>query len=287
MQSRNSIRAVASGDSDSGKRKPYGTAPIELDLADAVDLTLKIGQEGPFVSLTTLAILAGHTVTSSATTRKISALQAYGLLEKQGPEQYALTDLGKSIVFPRSGQAAMEAKKAAFLNVGKYSLVYQQNKGKLLPADEFLKNIFEQDGNIPREYSERWVEAFKSGARVAGLLHDRGAGRIQISDSPVMPSEPPSLESPRASPEATSAPERIPDRPNPLAPQAIQHQEVLRKSSSGHFTSIELSNGQRAEFSVPDHLSAKDANKLKRAIDGLKAIIESMIAESDTHIDSA
>jgi hypothetical protein len=284
MQTRNTVRVVSSGDADSGRRKPYGTAPIELDLSDAIDLTLKIGKEGPLVSLTTLAILAGHTVTSSATTRKISALQSYGLLEKQGSEQFALTDLGKSIVFPRSGQAAMEAKKEAFLNVSKYNLVYQQNKGKLLPADEFLKNIFEQDGKIPREYSERWVEAFKSGARVAGLLHDRGAGRIQISDSPIMPSEPPILESTKSAVVAPAL-ERAPIRQASPEEQGSRSVANFRKPSSGHFTCIELSDGQHAEFSVPDHLTAKDANKLKRALDGLKAIIESMISEpvSETH----
>lgn len=45
----------------------------------------------------------------------------------------------------------------------------------------------------------------------------------------------------------------------------------------GHVSKIALSGGREAVFSIPDQLSARDAQKIKGALQGLSAIIDSMV----------
>jgi hypothetical protein len=285
MQTTSTLRVAVAPKSAPAKRIPYGTAPLELDLAKACELVIKLGKEGNSVGLDTFAVIAGNTTSSSALWRKISALQAYGLVEKTGSQVVTLTALGRSIAFPRSVQAETDAKKTAFLGVSKYNLVFQQHKGKLLPADEFLRNIFEQDGKVPRDYSEAWVAAFKSGARAAGLFHDRGDGRIQLSENQPIVGDSPLAAVPSASLIAALEPEPALVRDGSSADYRFVSRSVAAPpdlssvSAMGHFTRIELSDHQRAEFSIPDRLTVRDAQKLKKAIEGLKSIIDSMVAD--------
>jgi len=165
-------------------KRPYGKAPLELDLPQAVDVLVRIAQEGRSFSASKLAVVLGNTITSSAFTRKIRSLSVYGLLNEQAG-QFTLTDLALAIIWPRSPQAQVEAKKQAFLKVEHFTFLFNQHKGKLLPADEFLRNILEQERGIPRDVSRVWVKQFKDGAGAAGLFHNRGDGKIQIAESPI------------------------------------------------------------------------------------------------------
>ena len=281
MEPKNTVKA---GERGREKRLPYGTAPLALDLSQAIALTARIGQEGRPVPAARLAVLMGNTVSSSAFPKKVRALSSYGLLGYEAGDQCALTELGLMIASPRSPQAAAEARKQAFLNVSQYDSVFQQHKGKLLPADEFLRNIFEQDEKIPREYSQHWVNGFKEGARTAGLLHDRGDGRIQISDTPLAgdPVPPRAVLPPEVPIERDDAREDYPA--NGLSAPAARNvgpPNPAMMGASGHCTRIELSDGRRAEFSIPDKLTLRDAQRLKKALDGVAVIIDSMVSEED------
>ena len=266
-----------------GKRLPYGTAPLGLDLAQAIALTTRIGQEGPNLPETKLGILMGNTVSSSAFPKKIRALYSYGLLEPAGTGRYALTELGLTIASPRSPQSAADARRLAFLSVTEYNLVFQQHNGKLLPADEFLRNIFEQDGKIPREYSQQWVDGFKDGARTAGLFHDRGDGRIQLSDTPLIDEPPPPRPAaPLDAPiERDLVREDYPTGNGFSTPTARNTPSPATIGASGHYSRIDLSDGRRAEFSIPDKLTSRDAQRVKKALEGVAVIIDSMVSEED------
>lgn len=269
------------------ERRPYGKAPLEFSLRGAVEVVSKIALEGKSLSESRLAIVLGNTVTSSSFTRKIRTLTSYGLLVEQPGVQFGLTDLALAIALPRSVQAQAEAKKQAFLKIEQFNLLFNQHKGKLLPADEFLRNILEQEGGVPRDFSEVWVKHFKESARAAALFYSRGDGKIQIAESPVHN-------------DLSASP--LDDRPNEKENarlqvssedkiQVAESVEVVRQASvqqqpqsqqittSGHYTRIDLSDGRRAEIIIPDKLTGKDANKLKRALEGIAVIIESMVSE--------
>ena len=103
-------------------------------------------------------MILGNPITSSAFTRKLRALTSYGLLAEEAQAHVALTGLAMAMLLPRSSQAQAEAKKQAFLKIEQFALLFNQHKSKLLPADEFLRNILEQESGIPREVSQTWVK---------------------------------------------------------------------------------------------------------------------------------
>jgi len=61
----------------------------------------------------------------------------------------------------------------------------------------------------------------------------------------------------------------------PVAPTLISLE------ASGHLTKIELSGGRYAAFTIPDHLTNRDAQRLKGALLGLSQIIDSMVDEDE------
>lgn len=262
------------------EKRPYGKAPLEMDFPQAVDAVNRIAQEGRSVDESKLAIVLGNTITSSAFTRKLRSLSAYGLLAEQTGGQFALTDLALAIALPRSPQSQIEAQKQAFLKVEQFAFLFSQHKGKLLPADEFLRNILEQESGIPRDMSQEWVKHFKDGARAAGLFHSRGDGKIQISESPVSSSEVVSA--------LQSQPIERSDGPASLdgdgghslvESRSVEPSQPRAIPASGHCTRIDLSDGRRAEIIIPGRLTARDAQKLQKALDGVRVIIESMVLE--------
>jgi len=268
MDEKNAVAKTSQ--SKSKEKRPYGKAPLELDLTQALEAVSKIAQEGKSMSESKLAVILGNTITSSAFTRKLRALSVYGLLEEAPGAQFVLTDLALAIVLPRSPQSQMEAKKRAFLKIDQFNFLFNQHKGKLLPADEFLRNILEQECGIPRDDSAVWTKQFKDGARAAGLFHNRGDGKVQISESPVsevaiLPAEGP-----------TDGEE---EARNPFATRSAEPPPPWSIGASGHCTKIDLSDGRRAEINIPDRLSTRDAQKLQRALEGIKVIIESMVSE--------
>jgi len=268
-------------------RRAYGKSPLDLDLPHAIEAMNKIAQAGRSMSKSKLAIVLGNTVTSSAFARKIRALSSYGLIGEQPDGQFALTDLALAIALPRSPDGQMEAKKHAFLRIEQFAFLFNQHKGKLLPADEFLRNIIEQEFGIPRDTSDVWVRQFKSGAREAGLFHIRSDGKTSIAEStmfadgaPVSSSTPAPSPPPPDNPEETN--NELEGEGVRWFEQRLQQPLVSERrstSASGNYTRIDLSDGRRAEISIPDKLNAKDAEKLKRALQGIAVIIDSMVCD--------
>jgi hypothetical protein len=276
MDSKNATVRVFPGKST--KKRPYGKAPLELDLPQALEAVGRISQEGKSLPESKLALVLGNTITSSAFTRKVRSLSAYGLLVDQTGGQFALTDVALAIAQPRSLLAQADAKKEAFLKIEQFAFLFNQHKGKLLPADEFLRNILEQECGITREASQEWVKHFKDGARTAGLFHNRGDGKIQIAESPMSSIEAISTLPPQPSERSDDAIRFDGDGSHSLAEsRATEPPQPWMNAATGHCTRIELSDGRRAEINIPDRLSAKDAQKLQKALDGVRVIIESMI----------
>jgi hypothetical protein len=214
--------------------------------------------------------MAGNSVSSSTFVKKLASLKSYGLALEQN-RTVSLTDLGMAIAAPTDPEGATGALKAALLRIETFNRIYERHKGKLLPADEFLRNIIQGDFRVPREIAERWVRSFKESARAAGLLLERPDGKIQVRDNAA----------------ADTGKSDLPGdaMPNPIemrmqqSPQGSTIDVSVPFSASGQNSRLEVSGGRFATFYVPDKITQRDAEKLKGTLAGLSAIIDSLVVD--------
>jgi hypothetical protein len=261
-----------------GDRNPRGSKPPLLSLSEAFALTQKIYEQGGGkASFDLFSKITGNSRSSSSFIKKVNSLKTYGLAGESEKGTLEISSIGLAIVAPKSPEAANSAKMDSFLRLDVFARIHERHKGKLLPADEFIKNIIEQECGKPRDLSDEWVSAFKNAAKTVGILHDRGDGKTQIMESPI-------LRLPRVTEEAA------PQSTEAIAP-AAKESEPLRQSTptaflpleaSGHLTKIEISGGRYALFNIPDRLTNRDAQRLKGALAGLSQIIDSMVNENET-----
>ena len=254
-------------------RLPRGSNPPFLLLIEAFRLTESIWENGGgHCSFDMLSKLTGNSTSSSSFIKKLNALKSYGLLT-EADNLITLTDQGRESIAPTSPRVGASARKACFLSLDVHSKLYDRHKGKLLPADEFLRNIIEQDCKIPKDLLDIWISSFKDAAKAAGLLLQRNDGKYQITEDALLSSSPQSQPEPpliNRPPEESQVypPSVTPEGPRPLNTDT---------ATGGHTTRIEISGKRYAVFSFPDSLTPRDAQKLKGALSGLSAIIDSMI----------
>jgi hypothetical protein len=259
------------------ERMKRGSFPPYLGLAEGFDLARLIyKQGGGQASYDLMSRLTGNSSSSSNFVKKIGALKLYGLVAEQNGT-VTLTDQGSAIVAPVSEDSDRLAKRASFLGVPTFAKLFERHKGKLLPADEFLRNILEQDISIPRELSADWVKAFKDAAKAAGLLFNRADGKVQILEAPLSEMERQGSrgEIPEVSVALPASPQ-IFDISSRAVPASAGTQ-ISPVSASGNNTRFELSDGRVAEFSIPFGINARDAKRLKGFLKGLEFIIDSAV----------
>jgi hypothetical protein len=259
------------------ERLKRGSNPPYIGLGDAFALIRGIYEQGGGqASYDLLSRLTGNSRSSSSFIKKIGALKAYGLVTEQSDTVY-LTEYGQSIAAPTSESGASSAKRASLLSVGVFAKIYERHKGKLLPADEFLKNIIEQDSGIPRDLSSEWTRAFKEAARAAGILYDRPDGKTQIMEGVSTDS---GAESRSDSVDSASVSNRSEETPRSVPSQPIPHSSAP-SSASGNVTRFELSDGRIAEFNIPFGINSRDAKRLKSYLEGLKLIIDAAVSDEE------
>lgn len=256
------------------ERMKRGSFPPYLGLDEAFQLARLIYEQGGGqASVDLVSRLTGNSSSSSSFVKKTGALKLYGLVSEQNGG-FVLTEQGNAIAAPMSKETDAVARKAAFLSVPAFAKLFERHKGKLLPADEFLKNILEQDIGVPLELSLEWVKAFKGAAKAAGLLFNRSDGKIQILEFPSL------------------ADDQLPEYPDSLTTQQTAEASVENLTQkavtsngtpiqpitmSGNRTRFELCDGQVAEFIIPFGISAADARRLKGFLKGLDLIIDSAV----------
>jgi hypothetical protein len=172
--------AVTPQPDEKSERIPRGSAPPALKLSDAAELARKIyDNAGGLASPDMFSQLIGNTTTSSTFVRKLSALRAYGIIEDVG-SNLGLTEIGNRIAAPRDAEDDLAAMKEALQRIETLNKIYERFKGRILPEDQFLKNIFIQELKIPREIADHWIYWFLDAARVSRLLHARTDGKTQV-----------------------------------------------------------------------------------------------------------
>ncbi len=248
------------------KRLPRGTRPPLLALGEAADLCVRLYEHaGGTAGFDLLSQLANNSVSSSTFIKKLSSLKAYGLVSEQN-KLITLTDLGLAIAAPTDSEGSAAAMKVALLKVDVFGRIYERHRGKLLPADEFLRNIIQGEFGIPRSVADSWVRSFKDGARAAGLLLERADGKTQVREAAA-------VEASREGPSSAS----VPMVESPAAPRSDLMDVTVPQSASGQSSRLEVSGGRFASFYVPDKITKRDAEKLKGALAGLSAIIDSLV----------
>jgi hypothetical protein len=254
-----------------------GSFPPFITFAEATSFAEEIYENGGGrATYDLLSRIFDNSIKSSSFTKKLAALKWYGIVMEPSKGTVVLTDIGTAIAAPQAPSASMSARKEAFLRIEPFARIYERHKGKLLPADEFLKNIFEQDSGIPKELSSSWVTAFREAIRVAGLLYDRGDQKTQIMESPIIPL----TVSVGSSMEMADSVAVAQQSHNVDAyVQAPRPQEAL--PCSGLNFSLELSGGKTAKFFIPDKLKPKDVQKVRGALEGFVAVIDSLVSEEE------
>jgi hypothetical protein len=262
---------------DKKARRPRGSFPPALSLADATSIITHLYENvGGDATYDTFAGVISNSPSSSTFVRKLGTLKNYGLVTDEN-RHIRLSDVGEAIVAPISPRQRAEALKRAFLNIEVFATLFDKYKGKLLPQDEFLTNVV--SGLVPKEFVDTWIDRFMQSAKAAGLIRDRGDGKLQVREMAAVDG-PETLhgEGPKSE-----------DRPSSMSPSASASPSPSEEGEGpmvpyGHVSKIKLSEGRQAVFSLPDRLTSRDAQKLKGALQGLATIIDSMTDEENDEV---
>jgi hypothetical protein len=276
---------MADGAETKNERFKRGTYPPYVNLGEALSIVRSIYEQGGGqASYDVMSRITGNSSSSSSFLKKLAALKMYGLVTESNKIVF-LTEQGTAIAAPTSEGTEAQARKAAFVNVDVFNKIYERHRGKLLPVDEFLKNIIEQDALIPRELSSSWAVSFKESARAAGLLFDRTDGKTQVLDSPLTPSvmqeRPQESDQPIQSAPKTKSSEPTIQSGNGASPVPGLIVTSNALAASGNITRLKLDDGRVAEFNVPFGITVKDAKRLKSYLKGLELIIDAAIDDAD------
>jgi len=82
-----------------------------------------------------------------------------------------LTDLGRSVVYPKTPHEYSEALEASFRNVDLFSQVYNYYQGKNLPDIQYLKNTLKTEFGVEEKFQDEFYELYQ---RNLTFLKDSG-----------------------------------------------------------------------------------------------------------------
>jgi hypothetical protein len=257
-----------------GERKARIAQPPYLPLREAIRIAEQIYEAGGGTAdRDVLTALLNNSVSSSSFVRKLQALRNYRLTSGMVPP-VSLTDIGLAIVAPKDEASRSLSLKAAAIGPEPFRRTYERLKGKLLPQDEFLRNTFQHDLQLPKVVADAWVDSFKSALETARLLLPRPDGKIQVLEGASVSAQTdpePSMSERKDLSVATQEP----------GPSSARVDQPLESRGDGHSTKITLADGRLATIFIPDRLSQRDAGRLKGALVGIAAIIDSMVEESN------
>lgn len=263
-----------SSEPKTGDRKVRIMQPPYLSLPAAIRVASDIYEaNGGTADSNLLTRLLKNSTSSSSFSRKLQALRNYQLISSTLPP-VSLTEIGLGVVAPKDEAARSSALKAAATGPAPFNRTYERLKGKLLPQDEFLSNSFAHELTVPRVVADQWVDSFKTALDAAGLLLTRSDGKTQILEGSSTPQSQPIAPAPSEGTDASASPQLS------SGPVANTHPDVSSSGrEEGHNTRIMLADGRLATIFIPDRLTQRDATRLKGALAGISAIIESMVEE--------
>lgn len=167
---------------------PYFDLDASIKVADAI-----YSRGGGTASSDQLSAWLEYKSTRSGTfiTRMSAANKHFGLTDQNG-DQFTLTDRGRNILAPVMPEDATNAKAEAFLSVALFAKVYEDHRGKALPPEVGLKNLFKNTYQILPDRVNQAVRVFMNSAEQAGFFNEgkdrlirpgKGTSTSQVGDA--------------------------------------------------------------------------------------------------------
>lgn len=147
---------------------PYFDLDASIKVADAI-----YTRGGGTASSDQLAAWLDYKSTRSGTfiTRMSAANKHFGLIEQNG-DQFTLSDRGRNVLAPVMPEDAINAKADAFLSVTLFAKVYEDHRGKALPPEVGLKNLFKNTYRILPDRVNQAVRVFLNSADQSGFFNE-------------------------------------------------------------------------------------------------------------------
>ncbi len=172
------IKAVPEADPKTGKeRRVSGTTAPYFGLSESIEVARAIHENGGSLDRTQLANKLRYSGTKNGTfLTRVSAAKIFGLVD-QPPQSdtVRITPRGIAIVAPVDDANALKAKLDAFMGVELFRSVFDNYKGRELPPDVGLANLFENTYKIIPNRAGQAVKVMVESADTAGLFTMAGA----------------------------------------------------------------------------------------------------------------
>jgi len=168
------------------KKRKYATRAFPKNtLMDALRIAKSIHENNadqPYDRLD-LAKSLGYSPESSLFRTLITSSNRFGLTKgSYKAERISLTELGKSIVSPKSEREKAESLKQALFNIDFYRKFFSRFDGHRLPKREYLKNTLNRDFGIPVPDCDECYDMIISNAKELGIIVSIKDGQyIQMS----------------------------------------------------------------------------------------------------------
>lgn len=166
----------------------------QIELQDAVGLVRKIfDNEGQnFAPREVVAELLGYTSVNGASEKKVSAITAYGLLERNSDRELRVSDLAMRILHPESDQEEAEALSEAAHTPNLFQEINEKWPDKP-PSDANLRSYLIRRG-FNQNSVDQVIKVYRSAMSLASVeveghdsLDDAGDGPVKQAD-PAQPS---------------------------------------------------------------------------------------------------
>jgi hypothetical protein len=169
----------------SARGRAYPGHPIEESF-NLLELVHQRLGDGPF-SRAAIAEAMGQALSGSSMV-KIGAMSHYGFVDQRGGV-YHISDLGRSILFPRSDDERQQAIVHAVRSPALYAELFDRFGGKPVPG--LLSNILHRELGVQAKAATRCADIFLKSATFAGLLKN-GVLHLQPGPAPKVyePDEP-------------------------------------------------------------------------------------------------
>jgi hypothetical protein len=252
------------------QRIGYGVKLPLLTLQESVSVTkgaARLGGESG--SLDAFATVLENSRSSSTFFYKLSVLKSFGLITYD-KLNYQLTDIGHRVVTPQSLSDESSAIYQAFQKNEILSKVWENYKGKILPAREYVANFMEKSFGIPADLKLAWSDYFIEAAKFAKLVAERGeSGSVHVLYDPqIVPEK-------SAEIIASPQPARGIDTQAP-AREAASFGDSVDSLQWGSISKPKLSSGRIAIFAIPDELSQQDIERLRTILKGVDAGLDGL-----------
>lgn len=171
-------------DSDT-KSKKQNARPfprVTLEEALKVPIAIKEKNSGNSWPPSEVAKAVGMAPKSSSFFYLTAGARDYGLTAgTRDAATISLTELGREVVYPASPQAALVAKRKAFLEIDIFRKVLAHYKGSQLPEMEYLSNTLEREFKLHKEHHADLRDVFEKNCRYLQIGADTSPESALVS----------------------------------------------------------------------------------------------------------